>query len=170
MAKCCEVPSYGEFIMLVMQIQKAFQRREMPRQVVSEDSPHTSEYQEAMNFQGVSWEVIDSDFLVKNSDALYAFNSEAFCYYLPAFLVCGFEHRNAPPVYVDVILGMLDRSPDPILWDDVFRRRWSLLRSAECQVIELWLLALSECSEGVFDPLTLDRAFDTVQLLINRAT
>ncbi len=140
----------------------------MPRQVVLEKSPHTSEYLEAMNFHGLSWEVMDSDFLVKNSDALYAFTPEAFCYYLPAFLVHGFEHRQTPPVYVDTILGMLDRSPNPDLWDDSFRRRWTLLHVGECQVVEKWILALSECSEGAFDQLTLDRAFDTVQLLMDR--
>ena len=150
------------------EIRLAFQGRVMPRQVVLEDSPRTSEYLEALNFQGTSWETMDSDFLVKNSDALYAFSPEAFCYYLPAFLVHGFEHRKAPPIYLDTILGMLDRSPDPDLWDDWFRRRWSILKEGECQAIEQWLLVLSECPEGGFDQLTLDRAFDTVQLLMKR--
>ena len=140
----------------------------MPRRVVSENAPHTSEYLEALNFHGLSWEVMDSDFLVKNSDALYAVTPEAFCYYLPAFLVHGFEHRQTPPIYVDAILGMLDRSPNPDLWDDSFRRRWTLLHIDECQVVEKWILALSECSEGAFDQLILDRAFDTVQLLMER--
>lgn len=138
----------------------------MPRQVVLENSPHTSEYLEAMNFHGLSWEVMDSDFLVKNSDALYAFTPEAFCYYLPAFLVHGFEHLQSPPVYVDAILGMLDRSPNPDLWDDSFRRRWTLLQVDECRALERWILALSECSEGTFDQSTIDRSFDTVQLLM----
>lgn len=155
--------------MLASQIQEAFKGRAIPKQVVSEDSPHTSEYQEALNFQGASWEIMGSDFLVKNSDALYVFNPQAFCYYLPAFLVHGFEHRHTPPIYLDAILAMLDLSPDPALWDDMFRSRWSLLRVAECQVIERWLLALSECPEGIFDQLTLGRAFDTIQLLMDLA-
>jgi len=140
----------------------------MPRQVVLEDAPRTNEYLEALNFEGLGWEMMDSDFLVKNSDALYAFTPEAFCYYLPTFLVHGFELREAPPVYVDAILGMLDRSPNPDLWDDSFRRRWSILKADECKALERWLLALSESPEGIFDQLTLERAFDTVQLLMAR--
>jgi hypothetical protein len=153
---------------VLSEIRDAFMGRRMPRQVVLEGAPHTNEYLEALNFEGLSWEMMDSDFLVKNSDALYVFTPEAFCYYLPAFLVHGFEHRETPPVYVDAILGMLDRSPNPDLWDDSFRRRWSILKTDECKALERWLLALSEGSEGIFDQLTLERAFDTVQLLMER--
>jgi hypothetical protein len=162
-AKC---QGNGKPMTIVSEIQYAFQGRAMPRQVVLGDSPRTSEYLEALNFQGTSWEMMDSDFLVKNSDALYAFTPEAFCYYLSAFLSHGFKHQQAPPIYMDAILGMLDRSPNPDLWDDSFRRRWSILRTNECRVVEKWLLALSECPEGIFDLLTLDRAFDTLQLLM----
>lgn len=148
-----------------IEIQLAFKERGMPKSVTPMDHPPTNEYGEAENFAGVEWKLADADFLERNSDALYGFNPEAFCYYLPAFLLSGLDRRHGCRVYVDTILGMLDRSPDSSLWDDFFIRRWCSLTKAECLAIEQWLLALTGEEECAYEDSVLSRAFDTLAIL-----
>jgi len=64
---------------------------------------------------------------------------------------------------------MLDRSPDPATWDDFFVPRWTQLTPAECEATQAWILWLSSFGESSYFENSLDRAFDTLELLKQRA-
>jgi hypothetical protein len=152
---------------LIGQIERAFESRIKPLAVTPRWHADTSEYEEALRFKGLDWKGLGSAFIKQNSDALYGLTPDAFCYYLPAFLIAGAAGGSEAFYLADGIIKMLDRSPNPEYWDEFFLARWPLLKKPECLVIQNWLLALSANSlyaEG--DDLS--RAFDTVQLLINR--
>jgi hypothetical protein len=146
-------------------IEQAFSSRVRPDAVVRPDHPDTSEYQEAENFSGIDWRLLDKEFLQNNSDALFAMTPEAFRYYLPAFLVSGILSTEPRPLFVDTIVSMLDRSPDMDQWDDFFLQRWARLKVAEYQALMQWILALSEEASGTLMKDSLNRSFDTLHLL-----
>lgn len=146
----------------------AFEQRAKPRNVVPRWHPDTHEYEEARLFKGKDWRVLDTFFLKENSDAIYAFTPEAFCYYLPAFLIAGMDRGQDGYFLADSVIRMLDRSPNPEFWDEFFLKRWCALREAECLAVQEWLVYLSESAEGR-DAEDLSRSFDTMQLLAQRA-
>jgi hypothetical protein len=152
---------------LIQQIEVAFESRARPREVTPRWHPDTSEYEEALRFKGQDWKALGATFLRKNSDALYALTPDAFCYYLPAFLIAGVGVGQDAIFLAGGIVGMLDRSPNPEFWDDFFLTRWCALKKPECLAIQEWLLSRSDdVTDRENDELS--RAFDTVQLLIKK--
>jgi hypothetical protein len=148
-------------------IGSAFEQRTKPRNVVPRWYPTTNEYEEARQYNGKDWRELDAAFLKKNSDAIYAFTPEAFCYYLPAYLIAGMGRGQDATFLAGLVVGMLDRSPNPDFWDEFFLTRWCALREQECLAVQEWLVYLSESAEGR-DADDLSRSFDTMQLLAQR--
>lgn len=152
---------------LIEMIGNAFDQRAKPRDVVARWHPGTTEYEEAQQFKGKEWRLLDSVFLKKNYDAIYALTPEAFCYYLPAFLIAGAGSEPDAFFLAGLVIGMLDRSPNPEFWDDFFLARWCALRETECLAVQEWLIYLSDGAKGR-DADDLSRSFDTMQLLVQR--
>ncbi|WP_143681465.1 DUF6714 family protein [Xanthomonas oryzae] len=149
-------------------IRKAFAERPKPSTIVSIDSTSTHEYTEAAKFEEVLWEEIDSDLMDKASDAIYGLSAEAFAYFLPGFLSTGLRHDRVDYLIYDSLISMLDRGMGEIGWDDFFSQRWLLLNQQELLAFSEWLLWLSDKSSNFFLEGSLDRSFDTLNLLLRR--
>jgi hypothetical protein len=146
----------------------AFINRQRPSVVVCAGHPNTHEYEEAKRFYGLNWQTLEEEFLSKNSDALFALSAEAFRYFLPAFMLAGLNNDKQPLLIIDTLLGMLERGPNPELWDQFFMDRWSAFSTEEYQAIREWLLVLSE--RKLYDAEAVDRAFDTIEIFLAMQT
>jgi hypothetical protein len=146
----------------------AFINRQRSCGVVYAGHPNTHEYEEAKRFYGLDWQTLEEDFLSKNSDALFALSAEAFRYFLPAFMLAGLNNDKQPLLIIDTLLGMLERGPNPELWDQFFMDRWGAFSTEEYQAIREWLLVLSV--RKLYDAEAVDRAFDTIEILLAMQT
>jgi hypothetical protein len=139
---------------------------------------------EAEHFIGKQWNEITINKLVKNSGVLFWFSDEAFCYYLPAFIVGSLvDSENAFDTYVDVIVGMLkDLSGDrfdlankikqehgfePNLHNDdpdEFESRWRCFTNDQVILIVDWLRWVDcEQAENWFESGLIDRAIRNLE-------
>ncbi|QEO96235.1 hypothetical protein XOCgx_1242 [Xanthomonas oryzae pv. oryzicola] len=173
LAECWRLQQFnGGIVMgrdeLLEAIRKAFAERPKPSTIVSIDSTSTHEYTEAEKFEEVLWEEIDSDLMDKASDAIYGLSAEAFAYFLPGFLSTGLRHDRVDYLIYDSLISMLDRGMGEIGWDDFFSQRWLLLNQQELLAFSEWLLWLSDKSSNFFLEGSLDRSFDTLNLLLRR--
>ncbi len=103
-------------------------------------------------FKGKEWqELRDVELLDEFQYALFWFTPEAFRYYLPAFLLGGFQKPNA--VFVLTILQLLWPGDDEE--SAVFRKqRWGLLSEEQRAALQewlSWLLANHTTRESVFE-------------------
>lgn len=145
-------------------IEQAFKHRPKPVNVIDISRPLTTEYEDALWFTDREWKEITWENWELYRDAIYAFTSEAFAYYLPSILLLSAEKPTEWFWPADALLQMLDRSPTVAYWDDFLISRLMGLRIAEYEVISEWLMYLSE-HKGFATPETLARAFDTITLL-----
>lgn len=109
-------------------------------------------------------------FLARNHDVLYWLCPQSFCFYLPRVLCASVKEDNPNLLTNYLLVGWLDRTPNAKLWDDFFSERWLLLSAEECQAVRAWLLWLLEHTKCGIDELSLERAVDTINLLIKRAS
>ncbi|WP_153066881.1 hypothetical protein [Xanthomonas arboricola] len=149
-------------------VRKSFAERSKPPQIISPSSASTHEYIEAAQFEELLWEEVDSDLMEKASDAIYGLSAEAFTYFLPGFISTGLRHDRVDYLIYDALISMLDRGMGEIGWNDFFRQRWLLLNKKELLAFSEWLLWLSDKSSDYFPEGSLDRSFDTVNLLLRR--
>jgi len=126
------------------------------------------EYAEVMSFEGVPWQEVTFVQIADNSDAVFWFAPEAFCYYLPGFLAAGLKANRWDTNAYDSLIGMLDRSPEPDYWDDFFRPRWTLLSAAQIEAVAAWVNWLQVVQPEAYFGKTYDRALDTLTLLKNQ--
>jgi hypothetical protein len=149
-------------------IEEAFGHRRMPRLFVPSETMAAHERDDVMAFWGKPWSAVTGSQLEKHFDAIFWFTPEAFCYYLPGIFTAGITERKPWLIVNQSLVNMLDRSPDPLSWDDFFYARWSQLTASECEATQAWILWLS--SFDVQDEeSSLARAFDTLELLAKRA-
>lgn len=148
-------------------IEKAFSSRQYPEVLCFPDKLSEDEYKEVKNFNSLRWQEIDKTLLQKNYSVIFLFSPEAFCYYLPAIMSISIKEKNGYDlIIVDSLISQLDRSPIPDYWDNFLIDRWSLLKKEEFKAVQSWLIWLSEDDEMSANDLhSLDRAFDTVELL-----
>jgi hypothetical protein len=99
-------------------------------------------------------------------EAINWFSPDAFCYFLPGIIITSIREKS-DLLMCDSIIYMLDRSPNIEYWDDYFIERWSLLTRQECDAVQNWLLWLLDNSIS-YDGITIDRAFETLELLKSR--
>jgi hypothetical protein len=123
------------------------------------------EYEEVMSFEGMRWEDVTFDHVQRDSDAVFWFAPEAFCYYLPGILMASLREDRLDANAYDSIVGMLDRSPEPAYWDDFFAPRWTLLSAPEADAVAAWLAWLEAVEPDAFHDNTHDRARETLRLL-----
>ena len=104
-------------------IHEAFSHRSLPAQVTPRAAPDTDEYTDAQFFHGRGWETVTCSEWQSHPAAMFGFNPEAFCYFLPSVFTVGIR-ENQPDLLVNSSLVMtLDRSNTPSSWDNFFAKR-----------------------------------------------
>lgn len=146
----------------------AFAAREAPAVMTDSQQLSDAEYEEVMSFEGLRWEDLAFDQVERNSDAVFWFAPEAFCYYLPGLLAAGLREDRLDANAFDALIGMLDRSPEPDWWDDFFAPRWTLLSPPEVDAVAAWLAWYEAVLPDAFHANTYDRARETLRLLNRR--
>lgn len=149
-------------------IEKAFSHRRMPTVFLVSGQLAAHECDDIMAFWGKPWSNVTGAQLEKHFEAISWFTPEAFCYYLPGIFSAGINEDKPWLIVNHSLISMLDRSPDPGLWDDFFLVRWPLLTAEECGATQEWILWLSSFENGSFSEDSLSRAFDTLDLLKQR--
>jgi hypothetical protein len=153
-------------MILLENIRKAFSDRHKPDSLIKPKGKLlTYEQNEALSFDDREWYEITWEDWENNSDAFYAFTPEAFAYYLPSILSLSTKYPNRWFRPADDLIKILDRSPVIEYWDEFLSTRLLGLQSPEYEVLKEWLLFLSEHENCYDSGNTLDRAFDTVNLL-----
>lgn len=145
----------------------AFNRRVMPPRMELH-TPSTTEELDLLWFNGQNWRNITFEDWRKHPDAFYFFTPEAFAYYLQSIICISLKHFQEWFYPVDILLSILDRSPQVEYWDDFMLSRVGALYPEEYEVLKLWILWLSENSQ-IYPNIDLGRVFDTVDLLENQA-
>jgi hypothetical protein len=147
------------------QISFAFVDRAPPSVMTTSLQLSDYEYQEVMSYAGLHWRDVTFDQVVQNSDAVFWFGPEAFCYYLPGILAAGLKDNRTDSNAYDSLIGMLDRSPEPDYWDDFFLPRWTLLTPAEVESVAAWARWLEVVEPEAFPSNTYERVQVTLTLL-----
>lgn len=145
-------------------IEHAFSGRSTYDQITSSTQLTKFEQEEVSNFVGKHWSSINSGMLSSCFEVIYWFSPEAFCYFLPGILSAGIKEFKSDLVIYDSIIQMLDRSPNPEYWDEVFIERWTLLSKDECDAVQKWLFWIIDSGSN-FDEISINRALDTLELL-----
>ena len=146
-------------------INAAFADR-MPPAILSDSKQLLEfEYDEVMLFDQMRWQDVEITHVEEAPDAVFWFSPEAFCYYLPGFLVAGLRENNVDSNAFDSIIGCLDRSPEPDNWDDFFRPRFAQFKTAELDGISAWVCWMEMMQPDTFHESTYQRVRDTLELL-----
>lgn len=149
-------------------IQSAFKNRSKPRLFVLSKQIAEHEYADIMELSDRHWSTINCSWLEKHFEFIYWLKPESFCYYLPG-IFCASIKENMPELIVNhSIIEILDRSSDPSFWDDFFNDRFSRLDIEECKALQEWILWLSSFNKISISDSSLSRAFDTVDLLMEK--
>ncbi len=152
----------------IEKIEAAFVHRAPP--TVMSDSKQLAdfEYEEVMSFGGMRWQDVTFEQVERNSDAVFWFSPEAFCYYVPGILSASLKENRWDANAYDSIIGMLDRSPEPDYWDDFFHPRWTRLTVPEVDAVDAWIHWLELVQPDAFHGNSYERAHDTLALLVDR--
>lgn len=151
---------------LTEKIESAFSHREKPTVLSTSTSLAPDETEELDRFADKLWSDITCIDVQNIGDAIYHFSGEAFCYFLPGFLLAGIRTDDPESLAFNYIIYSLDRSPVVEYWDAQFLSRWPLLTTDEISAVQEWLLWLVEALDDP-DPTgnAFDRCFDTLELL-----
>lgn len=97
----------------------------------------------AVHFGGRSWKGFEPAFLRKYGDAIYFFTSEAYVFFLPAFLVAIVEAFDEVDALVETVVGTLvpDRSEEEAV---LFAERGRLLNHDQKRAIAAFLCHIKE--------------------------
>lgn len=149
-------------------IEGAFADRAPPSTMTDSKQLSDVEHDEVMSFESLRWQDVTFAQVETNSDAVFWFSPEAFCYYLPGLLSAGLRENRWDANAYDSIIGMLDRSAEPGYWDDFFLPRWPLLSAAEIGAVAEWVRCFETAEPDAFHDNTYERAQATLALLIER--
>lgn len=149
---------------LAEKIESAFAHRNKPKVLSVSTSLSPDEADEINRFTDKLWSELTFDDFKKNYDPLFHFSGEAYCYFLPGFMLAGVRADDRSMLAYDVIVGSLDRSPVTAYWDALFLSRWPLLTMKELVAVQEWVLWLAEEPDDPWGN-TYDRCFDTLELL-----
>lgn len=146
-------------------IEAAFTDRAPPGLLTDSKQLSDLEHDEVMLFDQMRWQDVEIAHVDQAPDAVFWFSPEAFCYYLPGFLVAGLRENNVDSNAFDSIIGCLDRSPEPDYWDDFFRPRFAQFRTSELDAISAWVCWMEMAQPDTFHESTYQRVRDTLELL-----
>ena len=133
-----------------------------PAQAQSEAAYDTTLY------HGMRWRNVTFPQIERYPDAVFWLSPEAFRYYLPGFLVAGLRESRWDSNAYDSLIGMLNRSADPNLWDNFFLPRWPPLTVAEVEAVAAWAEWLQAVQPHGFRGNTYERVQTTLALLRQR--
>jgi hypothetical protein len=150
---------------IINSIKKAFENRSSFK-VISLRQQLPEEISELKYFLNKDPYELTGESLELYFEAINWFSPDAFCYFLPGIIITSIREKS-DLLMCDSIIYMLDRSPNIEYWDDYFIERWSLLTRQECDAVQSWLLWLLDNSIS-YDGITIDRAFETLELLKSR--
>lgn len=154
---------------LLNEIADAFSWRDKPSIITDSVSLTEDEKNSLLAITQVDWRNVTADMWEKHFDALSWLSPTAFCYYLPSIYKATIEESVPNLIVTSSLVGMLDRTPNPEWWDDFFLERWPLLTINECKITQEWILWLADFRDLTFNNGGLDRALDTIDLLISKA-
>lgn len=153
---------------LLAQIEEAFRERQLPAEVARVESCASEIGSDATYFANHNWRNISGEELERRPDCVFGFSAEAFCYFLPG-IFCAAVREDKPELIVNTFLiTMLDRANIPSSWDDFFLNRWGRLSINECLAAQAWVMWLADRDSPVIAPSSLERSFDTLELLTIR--
>ncbi len=151
--------------MRLKQIETAFKDRKKPDKYTS-GTMSADEAIEVLAIAGKDWRELSGDILEDNFEVLNWLTPEAFCYYLAGVLYVSVKENSPNLLVVDSIINMLDRSPDPAYWNDLFSQRWLLLNPTEVDVLSDWILWLADSK--MHDDISLSRCLDCLESIKHR--
>jgi hypothetical protein len=150
---------------LVQRIESAFSERKAPTAVTCAGHPDTDEYSDAEHFSGRRWKDLNCRELERYHAALFGFNDEAFCYFLPGVMCAVIREESPHIIMVDPMIAELDRLSQTGISDEFVIGRWIDLSIDECRATQEWILWLSEkLPSDNQDPLL--RAYAGLEILI----
>lgn len=142
-----------------------FSGRVFPEVVCSVAGVSKDELEEVESFCSSACDGLSVDLLEFYFDVVCLLSPDAFIYFLPKIIRCSVD-EGCPGLLVNQsFVRMLDRSPDPEMWDDFFISRWAVLSKDECGVIEEWLLWLAASDPELYSDASIDRALGTISLI-----
>jgi hypothetical protein len=155
-------------INLLNRIQAAFETRNRP--VVFTDSSEltATELADLETVIQLEWNEVTCTDWENYFDVISWFSPEAFCYYLAGIYKASIVEKQPNLIVITNIIGMLDRSPNIEWWDDFFLKRWPLLTQKECEATQEWILWLASFESLSVDLDSLERALQTIDLLITQ--
>ena len=162
-------PENSHAVAALEMINVAFAERAPPSVITDSLQLSDIEYEEVMSFDGMRWQDVTFEQVDLNSDAVFWFAPEAFCYYLPGILAASLKAGHWGANAYDSLIGMLDRSPEPAYWDDFFQPRWTLLSAAEIAAVAAWVRWAENVEPDWFHANTYERVQGTLALLGDRA-
>ncbi|NJS36729.1 MAG: hypothetical protein HC765_10460 [Brachymonas sp.] len=148
---------------LVNLLESAFGHRGLPVEL-TRGNRHDPDAVDAWAFAGLRWQDVTRAHWSKHSAAFYSFEPQAFAYFLPSILALGAD-ATQPFMPRDSLIMVLDRSPTVEYWDAFILAHLVGLQMAEYDALKQWLLILSESTDGVVEQSSIDRSFDTIDLL-----
>ncbi len=150
---------------LIKKIEQAFKNRKKPFEFIGSNELSEDEYSDLDEFINIHPNDITADDLEEHYEVIFWLSSEAFIYYLPLILCTSIKAEEPNLLINHSIIGMLDRSSDPSLWDDFFIKRWSLLFNEEYEAVQEWILWISSFENDSFFEGALSRTFDVLEVL-----
>lgn len=150
---------------LIDEISLAFRDRTKPCKVVPDVHPPTDEYADAEHFSSLQWEQADVGDWGDHYAAIFGFAPSAFCYFLPSLMIASMRSES-PLIVASSLVSLLDRSNSPSSWDSFFLDRFGALTPRELSAMQSWVLWLATNGASQFSPGSLDRAFDTLEVLL----
>ncbi len=150
---------------LLNKIERSFKKRKKPLEFIGSDELSKDEYNDLNEFIKIHPNDMTADDLEEHYEIIFWLSSEAFIYYLPFILCTGVKVEEPNLLINHSIIGMLDRSSDPSLWDDFFIKRWALLSNEEYDAVQEWILWLSSFDNTSYSESSLSRSFDILEVL-----
>lgn len=148
---------------LEQDISYAFSSKEIPVRVIDDGDVVSPEKRDALYFLSKNVKDVGYRDWDDHPDALFLFLPGAFFYYLPSLLLASLDISLPRLAAADALIDMLDRSPDPALWDDHLVERFSGWNHEQYLCLKNWIAFISDqCS--VDDEWRYFRAYETIDL------
>jgi hypothetical protein len=153
-------------MILLQRIENAFSGRERPTSTAPAGHPDSDIYSDAEHFCVSCWQDLNCVELEKFHAALFGFNDEAFCYFLPGIMYAALVEENPNIIMIDAIIAELERLSQTGISDEYVIGRWIGLSIDECRATQEWVLWLSEKLPSDSQDVLL-RAYAGLEILIS---
>ncbi|MDH0863809.1 DUF6714 family protein [Mitsuaria sp. GD03876] len=146
-------------------LHEAFSHRAKPGVLISSTELTEDEVAGVLAIGERDWHELTLDTLEENFDAINLMALEAFIYYLPGVMLATLKEDTRNAITAVTVASMLDRTPNPDLWDSHFLARWPQLNVKELSVVADWIVWLGGSGDFALDETSLIRALENLELL-----